>query len=71
MENTLTPNQYVLVDKLTPRFDDYHHDDIVVFSPPADWAHDAADTPHVKRVSAWPATSTETAPPAAVPTRTR
>jgi len=50
MENTLAPNQYVLVDKLTPRFDDYHRGDIVVFNPPAGWVHDAAGTPYIKRV---------------------
>ena len=38
MEHTLEPDQYVLVDKLTPRFDDYKRGDIVVFTPPADWA---------------------------------
>jgi signal peptidase I len=50
MENTLAPNQYVLVDKLTPRFDDYHRGDIVVFTPPVGWAQDAAGTPYIKRV---------------------
>ena len=50
MENTLTPNQYVLVDKLTPRFDDYHRGDIVVFNPPVSWAQDATGTPYIKRV---------------------
>ena len=50
MENTLAPNQYVLVDKLTPRFDDYHRGDIVVFTPPAGWAQDATGTPYIKRV---------------------
>ena len=34
MENTLQPDQYVLVDKLTPRFDPYSRGDIVVFQPP-------------------------------------
>ena len=38
MERTLEPDQYVLVDKLTPRFDAYKRGDIVVFNPPADWA---------------------------------
>lgn len=33
METTLLPDQYVLVDKLTPRFDDYSRGDIVVFNP--------------------------------------
>ena len=50
MENTLMPNQYLLVDKLTPRFDDYHRGDIVVFDPPAGWARDASGTPFIKRV---------------------
>jgi len=37
MERTLEPEQYVLVDKLTPRFDTYKRGDIVVFTPPEDW----------------------------------
>jgi signal peptidase I len=49
MENTLMPNQYVLVDKLTPRFDDYHRGDIVIFTPPAAVA-DTIGTPYIKRV---------------------
>lgn len=48
MERTLEPEQYVLVDKLTPRFDEYKRGDIVVFNPPADWGDD--DTPFIKRV---------------------
>ena len=35
MERTLEPGHYVLVDKLTPRFDAYHLGDIIVFEPPA------------------------------------
>ena len=50
MEDTLMPDQYVLVDKLTPHFDDYHRGDIVVFSPPSGWAQDASATPFIKRV---------------------
>ena len=49
MEHTLEPDQYVLVDKLTPRFDPYKRGDIVVFSPPPDWARED-DTPFIKRV---------------------
>ena len=49
MEHTLEPDQYVLVDKLTPRFDNYKRGDIVVFTPPADWAQDDG-TPFIKRV---------------------
>jgi signal peptidase I len=50
MENTLMPDQYVLVDKLTPHFDAYHRGDIVVFTPPTGWSEDASQTPYVKRV---------------------
>ena len=32
MENTLMPDQYVLVDKVAPHFDGYHRGDIVVFN---------------------------------------
>jgi signal peptidase I len=48
MEQTLEPTQYVLVDKLTPRFDAYKRGDIVVFSPPASWTSE--DTPFIKRI---------------------
>jgi signal peptidase I len=49
MEHTLEPDQYVLVDKLTPRFDTYKRGDIVVFIPPADWVQEDG-TPFIKRV---------------------
>lgn len=49
MEHTLEPDQYVLVDKLTPRFDEYKRGDIVVFTPPLDWIQDDG-TPFIKRV---------------------
>ena len=48
MERTLEPGQYVLVDKLTPRFDAYDRGDVVVFNPPETWIND--DTPFIKRV---------------------
>jgi signal peptidase I len=48
MQQTLEPEQYVLVDKLTPRFDAYDRGDIVVFNPPETWAGDG--TPFIKRV---------------------
>lgn len=48
MERTLEPEQYVLVDKLTPRLDPYKRGDIVVFTPPEDWSSDG--TPFIKRV---------------------
>jgi len=49
MERTLEPDQYVLVDKLTPRFDTYKRGDIVVFNPPANWVQ-AQGQPYIKRV---------------------
>jgi len=48
MERTLEPGQYVLVDKLSPRWDRYDRGDVVVFSPPPSWTTD--DTPFIKRV---------------------
>jgi signal peptidase I len=50
MEQTLEPEQYVLVDKLTPRFDAYHRGDIVVFNPPSGWAQQGDGTPYIKRI---------------------
>jgi signal peptidase I len=50
METTLEPDQYVLVDKLTPRWDTYKRGDIVVFTPPKGWASGTTDTPYIKRV---------------------
>ncbi|MFL5779199.1 MAG: signal peptidase I, partial [Chloroflexota bacterium] len=49
MERTLEPEQYVLVDKITPRFAEYKRGDIVVFTPPAAWEEDNG-TPFIKRV---------------------
>src|SRR6187551_2526770 len=49
MERTLEPEQYVLVDKLTPRFDTYKRGDIVVFNPPENWVQQQGQ-PYIKRV---------------------
>jgi signal peptidase I len=49
MERTLEPEQYVLVDKLSPRFDTYKRGDIVVFTPPQAWVENDG-TPFIKRV---------------------
>src|SRR3954467_10596625 len=48
MQHTLEPEEYVLVDKLTPRFDTYKRGDIVVFTPPPDWVQEDG-TPFIKR----------------------
>jgi signal peptidase I len=57
MERTLEPEQYVLVDKLTPRFDAYNRGDIVVFDPPAVWGD--SNTPFIKRVIGEPGDKVE------------
>ena len=53
MESTLEPGQYVLVDKLTPRWSAYERGDIVVLHPPSGW-EDGDDTPFIKRVIGLP-----------------
>ena len=50
MENTLMPDQYVLVDKLTPQFSEYHRGDVIVFNPPPGWTQDPGGSPFIKRV---------------------
>ena len=57
MEQTLEPGQYVLVDKLTPRWDAYNRGDIVVFNPPPSWTSDP--TPFIKRVIGEPGDTVE------------
>ena len=52
MEHTFEPGDYVLVDKLTPRWDDYSRGDVVVFHPPAGW--DDRGAPFIKRVIGLP-----------------
>ena len=49
MENTLQPDQYVLIDKLTPRWAPYVRGDIVVLDPPDELGIDGG-TPFIKRV---------------------
>ena len=48
MLDTLQPQEHLLIDKLTPRFDDYSRGDIIVFHPKG--ARD--QTPYIKRVVA-------------------
>jgi signal peptidase I len=54
MENTLLPEQYVLVDKLTPRWAPYGRGDIVVFDPPETWQDGSGGVPFIKRVIGLP-----------------
>jgi signal peptidase I len=48
MEETLLEHQYVLVDKITPKFDAYDRGDIIVFNPPESWT--STGTPFIKRI---------------------
>ena len=47
MQDTLQPDQHLLIDKLTPRFDDYSRGDIIVFHPPGE---PDDTTPYIKRI---------------------
>jgi signal peptidase I len=58
MENTLLPGQYVLVDKLTPRWSQYERGDIVVFHAPEGF-QPAKDVPFIKRVIGLPGDTVE------------
>jgi signal peptidase I len=49
MEMTLLPDQYVLIDKLTPRWAPYERGDIVVLDPP-EQAPGGGGAPFIKRV---------------------
>jgi len=53
METTLEPDQYVLIDKLTPHWAPYARGDIVVLDPP-DGAPGSGGIPFIKRVIGLP-----------------
>jgi signal peptidase I len=53
MVATLLPDEYVLVDKITPRWAPYQRGDIVVFEPPDSWAS-VDGVPFIKRVIGLP-----------------
>jgi signal peptidase I len=48
MERTFEQGDYVLVDKLTPRWAPYARGDVIVFNPPPSWT--TLKTPYIKRV---------------------
>jgi signal peptidase I len=50
MQNTIQDGQFVLVDRLTPRFDPYHRGDIIVFKPPEVTTESPRQDPFIKRV---------------------
>jgi len=51
---TIVDGEYILIDKLTPRFDGYHYGDVIVFNPPtrSGGADDAV--PFIKRIIGMP-----------------
>jgi len=52
MMPTVNPGEYVLIDKISPRFDPYHRGDIVVFQPPDGFRQ--GEVPFIKRVIGLP-----------------
>jgi signal peptidase I len=53
MESTVMPNQYVLIDKLTPHWAAYARGDIVVLNPPSQYSG-SNGVPFIKRVIGLP-----------------
>jgi signal peptidase I len=49
---TIVEHEYVLIDKISPRFADYKRGDIVVFTPPA--GYEQGDIPFIKRIIGLP-----------------
>jgi signal peptidase I len=49
---TILEHEYVLIDKLSPRFSDYDRGDIVVFQPPS--GYEQGGVPFIKRVIGLP-----------------
>jgi signal peptidase I len=52
MVPTVNPGEYVLIDKISPRFNDYQRGDIVVFQPPEGFGQ--GGVPFIKRVIGTP-----------------
>jgi signal peptidase I len=54
MVATIQPGDYVLIDKLTPRWDDFARGDVVVFDPPDGYEQSGVRVPFIKRVIGLP-----------------
>ncbi len=50
MTPTILHGEYVLIDKLTPHFDDYTYGDVIVFEPPTTATSEDDDIPFIKRI---------------------
>lgn len=53
MVPTILEHEYVLIDKISPRFADYQRGDIVVFQPPSGYQQEG-DIPFIKRIIGLP-----------------
>jgi signal peptidase I len=51
---TIVDGEYILIDKLTPRFDSYHYGDVVVFTPPTGSGLETDGIPFIKRIIGMP-----------------
>lgn len=58
MVPTIAPSEYILIDKLTPRFNAYQRGDIVVFRPP-NGSGQGDDIPFIKRIVGIPGDTVE------------
>jgi signal peptidase I len=54
MSPTIANGEYILIDKLTPRFDNYHYGDVVVFTPPTGSGLETQGIPFIKRIIGMP-----------------
>jgi signal peptidase I len=60
MEQTVLPGEYILVDKVSPRFQGYRRGDIVVFRPPSGFTTgEGSDKPFIKRIVGLPGETVE------------
>jgi len=51
---TIVEGEYILIDKLTPRFSEYQHGDVVVFEPPGGSGLATDGIPFIKRIIGTP-----------------
>lgn len=54
MHPTIVDGEYILIDKLTPRFGGYELGDVIVFNPPSGSGLDVQGIPFIKRIIGMP-----------------